>query len=70
MLWDWNHVIGIKMAKSNDTLQVVPDTSKQDLTLMHSKCSSCWSVHGAKWQPENALPIGTNLTTYDFDFFY
>jgi len=28
MLWDWNHVIEIKMAKSNDTLQVIPDTGK------------------------------------------
>ncbi len=28
MLWDWNHVIDMKMTKSNDTLQVIPDTGK------------------------------------------
>lgn len=70
MLYDWNHIVNIKLNRTAEPIQVIPSTGLQDLTLMHPNCNACYSMHGEKWVPDVHTPLGTNMTSNVIDFFY
>ena len=70
MLWDWNHVINLKFTNANDTIQVIPTTSMEDLVLLHKECRGCWSMHATRWDPDVNIPLGLNMTEKEVDFLY
>jgi len=70
MLWDWNHVIKMKLTNSTDDIQLIPSTSMQDMILLHNDCRGCWSMHGSKWTPDINIPLGLTMKKKAIDFFY
>jgi len=73
MLWDWNHVLSVKLNNDTDTIDLVPTTGLSDMMLMHKNCTRCWSMHGTKWNPEFHLPAGgtdAKLKKKKLEYFY
>ena len=49
MIWDWNHVVNVKLHGAMATSKLIPTTGMSDMVLMHKDCDKCWSMHGSKW---------------------
>ena len=70
MLWDWNHVITLKLTDSTDDMHLIPTTNMEDMILMHNECRGCWSMHGSKWTPDVQIPLGYVQVKKTIDFMY
>ena len=70
LLWDWNHVINLKLSNATDSIQLIPSTDMEDMILLHNECGGCWSMTGTKWTPDMQLPIGREMTKKAVDFMY
>jgi|Transcript_29969 hypothetical protein len=55
LIWDWNHIINVRLHKATKTSRLIPTTGMSDMMLMHDQCDKCWSMHGAKWAPDAHL---------------
>ena len=70
MLWDYNHVINLRLSNATDLIQLIPTTDMEDMMLTHNECRGCWSMHGSKWTPDVNIPLGINMTKKAIDFMY
>lgn len=45
-----------------------------DMVLMHEGCEKCWSMHSAKWKPDEHYPklggIHANTTSKHLEYFF
>lgn len=55
LIWDWNHIINVRLHKATKASRLIPTTGMADMLLMHHECEKCWSMHGAKWVPDGQL---------------
>ena len=74
MMWDWNHVMAVRLHNATKDLHLIPTTQMSDMVLMHNKCEKCWSKHGSKWHPDEHLPklggIDATLTKKMYEYFF
>jgi hypothetical protein len=52
LIWDWNHIINVRLHRATKASRLIPTTGMSDMLLMHHECDKCWSMHGAKWVPD------------------
>ena len=70
LLFDWNHVINIKLTDEEEPLQLIPTANMKDMILMHANCNKCWSMHGATWTPSQEAPSNAAKQSMDLSYFY
>jgi len=74
MMWDWNHVMAVRLHNATKDLHLIPTTGMSDMVLMHNKCDKCWSMHGSKWEPDEHYPklggIHANTTKKHLEYFF
>lgn len=49
MMWDYNHVMAVRLHNATDDMHLIPTTMVSEMVLMHNNCTGCWSKHGSKW---------------------
>lgn len=74
MMWDYNHVMAVRLHNATADMHLIPTTMLSDMVLMHNKCKGCWSKHGSKWQPDEHLPpnggVNATMTTKHLEYFF
>ena len=70
MLWDYNHVINLKLGHASKPIQVIPSTMHEDMVLIHKQCRGCWSMHGSRWTPDVKSPLDDSTFKQKMDFMY
>jgi len=74
MMWDWHHVMAVRLHNATSDMHLIPTTGQSDMVLMHNKCDKCWSMHGSKWQPDEHLPpnggINATLSKKHIEYFF
>jgi len=70
MLWDYNHVIDLKLGDASAPIKVIPSTLHEDLVLMNKNCKGCWSMPGSKWNPDVKSPLNEVNISHKLDFVY
>ena len=74
LIWDWNHVINVRLHKATKSSRLIPTTGMSDMMLMHHECDKCWSMHGTKWVPDGKLKniVGEDgaMTKKHIEYFY
>lgn len=69
LLYDFNHVVNLKMASGNDTFQLIPDTGISDTLVHHKNCNMCGNSQRKKWS-SLVPPLSKQNMTHSFDYFY
>ena len=74
MMWDYNHVMAVRLHNATGDMHLIPTTMMSDMVLMHNNCRGCWSKHGSKWQPDEHLPpnggVNATMTTKHLEYFF